>query len=93
MDEAVSMINILIKLRAYLTSPHFQAHSYLLLRNVCVCPGRRLFFVAAKNHHYFQYPQPTHCETENLLGLPLYRGAGDVLKALPKATYRDCKTR
>ncbi|WP_084324612.1 DNA cytosine methyltransferase [Marinospirillum insulare] len=22
---------------------------------------RRLFFVAAKNLHYFQYPQPTHC--------------------------------
>jgi hypothetical protein len=32
------MINILIKLRAYFTSPHFQAHSSLLLRNVCVCP-------------------------------------------------------
>jgi DNA (cytosine-5)-methyltransferase 1 len=50
---------------------------------------RRLFFVAAKNLHYFQYPQPTHCETENLLGLPLYNGAGAILHKLPKATFRD----
>jgi DNA (cytosine-5)-methyltransferase 1 len=50
---------------------------------------RRLFFIAAKNLHYFQYPQPTHCEAENLLGLPLYIGAGAILKALPKAKYRD----
>ncbi len=50
---------------------------------------RRLFFVAAKNLHYFQYPQPTHCETENLLGLPLYRGAGEILEKLPKASIRD----
>lgn len=49
---------------------------------------RRLFFVAAKNLHYFQYPDPTHCETENLLGLPLYRGAGEALLKLPKATVR-----
>jgi DNA (cytosine-5)-methyltransferase 1 len=49
---------------------------------------RRLFFVAAKNLHYFQYPQPTHCETENLLGLPLYRGAGEALLELPRATAR-----
>jgi DNA (cytosine-5)-methyltransferase 1 len=50
---------------------------------------RRLFFVAAKNLHYFQYPDPTHCETENLLGLPLYRGAGEALLKLPKATVRE----
>ncbi len=50
---------------------------------------RRLFFVAAKNLHYFQYPHPTHCQTYNLLGLPLYNGAGDALKLLPKATVRD----
>lgn len=49
---------------------------------------RRLFFVAAKNLHYFQYPQPTHCETENLLGLPLYCGAGEALAMLPSPTYR-----
>lgn len=50
---------------------------------------RRLFFVAAKNLHYFQYPQPTHCETENLLGLPLYKGAGEALLKLPKASIRQ----
>lgn len=50
---------------------------------------RRLFFVAAKNLHYFQYPQPTHCETENLLGLPFYKGAGDAILKLPKATVRE----
>lgn len=50
---------------------------------------RRLFFVAAKKLHYFQYPQPTHCETENLLGLPLYKGAGDAILKLPKAAIRE----
>jgi DNA (cytosine-5)-methyltransferase 1 len=50
---------------------------------------RRLFFMAAKNLHYFQYPLPTHCEYENLLGLPLYVGAGEVLEQLPKPIYRD----
>lgn len=45
---------------------------------------RRLFFVAAKNLHYFQYPQPTHCETENLFGLPVYIGAGKALSTLPQ---------
>lgn len=44
---------------------------------------RRLFFVAAKNLRYFQYPQPTHCEKENLLGLPLYNGAGAAFERLP----------
>lgn len=50
---------------------------------------RRLFFVAAKNLHYFQYPEPTHCETENLLGLPVYRGAGEALLNLPPPMYRS----
>jgi len=49
---------------------------------------RRLFFVAAKNIRYFQHPQPTHCETENLLGLPLYRGAGEAFSMLPDPTYK-----
>lgn len=49
---------------------------------------RRLFFVAAKNLHYFQYPQPTHCEKENLLNLPLYKGAGEEILKLPKASMR-----
>lgn len=50
---------------------------------------RRLFFVAAKKLRYFQFPQPTHCETENLLGLPLYNGAGDAICGLPPAIYGD----
>jgi len=45
---------------------------------------RRLFFVAAKNLHNFHYPEPTHCETNNLLGLPLYKGAGEEIMKLPK---------
>lgn len=49
---------------------------------------RRLFFVAAKNLHNFQYPKPTHCEKDNLLGLPLYKGAGESILKLPKAEYR-----
>ncbi len=49
---------------------------------------RRLFFVAAKNLHYFRYPEPTHCQTENLLGLPLYNGSGEALRKLPKAKLR-----
>ena len=44
---------------------------------------RRLFFVAAKNLQYFAFPQPTHCASENLLGLPCYQGAGQALLALP----------
>ncbi len=50
---------------------------------------RRLFFVAAKNLDCFCYPQPTHCELPNLLGLSLYNGAGEVLKRLPKAVLRE----
>ncbi|MGB1252812.1 MAG: DNA cytosine methyltransferase, partial [Candidatus Promineifilaceae bacterium] len=46
---------------------------------------RRLFFVAAKNLRHFQYPKPTHCATPNLLGLPLYNGAGEALYKLPQA--------
>ena len=49
---------------------------------------RRLFFVAAKNLHYFQYPQPTHCATDNLLNLPLYRGAGEAIMKLPQPSIR-----
>lgn len=43
---------------------------------------RRLFFVAAKNLHYFQFPVPTHSKGENLLGLPKYVGAGEAIKHL-----------
>lgn len=50
---------------------------------------RRLFFVAAKNLQHFQYPQPTHCEVENLLGLPVYCGAGEALTVLPPPEYKN----
>lgn len=49
---------------------------------------RRLFFVAAKNLQHFHYPQPTHFESENLLGLPVYNGAGEAISKLPKARIR-----
>lgn len=44
---------------------------------------RRVFFVAAKDLTGFNFPEPTHCEFPNLLGLPLYVGAGEALKKLP----------
>ncbi|GBU09649.1 methyltransferase [Gammaproteobacteria bacterium] len=46
---------------------------------------RRLFFVASKNIKAFKFPDPTHCEHENLLGLPLYKGAGEAFGFLPMA--------
>ena len=45
---------------------------------------RRLIFVASKNLNNYEFPEPTHCETINLLGLPLHRGAGEVILNLPK---------
>jgi DNA (cytosine-5)-methyltransferase 1 len=45
---------------------------------------RRLFFVAAKNLIYFQFPNPTHAEDGNLLGLPKYNGAGESFKDIGK---------
>lgn len=50
---------------------------------------RRLFFVAAKDLSFFQYPQPTHSQRKNLFNLPLYRGAGEALEILPKAALRE----
>lgn len=44
---------------------------------------RRLIFIASKSLHNYQFPEPTHCETLNLLGLPIYRGAGDAILKLP----------
>ena len=63
-------------------------HRELMAADYGTPQRRRLFFVAGKNLRYFQYPQPTHCETENLLGLPLYNGAGETLKKLPKPVVR-----
>jgi DNA (cytosine-5)-methyltransferase 1 len=44
---------------------------------------RRLFFVAAHDLRDFQFPAPTHCESENLLNLPIYNGAGKSFIDLP----------
>jgi DNA (cytosine-5)-methyltransferase 1 len=50
---------------------------------------RRLFFVAAKNLAYFQFPQPTHHEQiNNIFGLLPYQGAGKVLMELPPALIK-----
>ncbi|MEO6832891.1 MAG: DNA (cytosine-5-)-methyltransferase [Chitinophagaceae bacterium] len=44
---------------------------------------RRLIFIASKDLHNYQFPEPTHCESLNLLGLPVYNGAGDAILKLP----------
>jgi len=44
---------------------------------------RRLFFVAANDLPGFQFPAPTHCESYNLLNLPVYNGAGNSFIDLP----------
>jgi DNA (cytosine-5)-methyltransferase 1 len=44
---------------------------------------RRLFFVAANELQGFRFPAPSHCESENLLNLPVYNGAGDSFINLP----------
>lgn len=49
---------------------------------------RRLFFVAAQNLAGFHFPEPTHSEYANLLGLPRYVGAGEVLSTLPPANLK-----
>ena len=49
---------------------------------------RRLFFVAARNLSGFHFPEPTHSEHANVLGLPLYVGAGEALSQLPPAKIK-----
>ena len=49
---------------------------------------RRLFFVASKNLDDFNYPEPTHGEQDNILGLPRFVGAGEALSMLPKAKLK-----
>lgn len=44
---------------------------------------RRVFFIASKDISNYRFPEPTHSPSPNLLGLPLYRGAGEVLDRLP----------
>ncbi len=49
---------------------------------------RRLFFIAAKNLSYFQFPQPTHSEETSIFGLLPYVGAGNTLMKLPPALIK-----
>ena len=49
---------------------------------------KRLFFVAAKNLNYFCFPTPTHYESKNIWGLPLYNRAGASFRDLPPALIR-----
>jgi DNA (cytosine-5)-methyltransferase 1 len=49
---------------------------------------RRLFFIAANDLHYFQFPQLSHYEAENLLNLPVYNGAGNSFKDLATPIFR-----
>lgn len=49
---------------------------------------KRLLFIAAKNISYFGFPKPTHYESPNLLGLPIYNGAGASFRDLPPALIR-----
>lgn len=44
---------------------------------------RRVFFVASKDLSNYRFPEPTHSQIPNLLGLPVYKGAGEALKILP----------
>ena len=50
---------------------------------------RRLIFIASKKLNYYKFPEATHNETLNLLGLPLYKGAGEAILNLPKAKYTE----
>lgn len=49
---------------------------------------RRLFFIAAKNLSYFQFPQPTHSENNTIFGLLPYEGVGNTLMKLPPALIK-----
>lgn len=50
---------------------------------------RRLFFVESKQLDKFQYPEPTHSASPNLLGFPLYNGAGAAILKLAKPQLVD----
>ncbi len=49
---------------------------------------RRLFFIAAKNISYFQFPSPSHSESSDIFNLPLYEGAGKAIMDLPPAVVK-----
>lgn len=44
---------------------------------------RRVFFVASKDLSNYTFPEPTHSPSQNLFGLPLYKGAGKAICKLP----------
>lgn len=48
---------------------------------------RRLFFVAAKDLSCFTFPEPTHAEKNNIFGLPVYVGVGEILRHFNMATF------
>lgn len=50
---------------------------------------RRLFFVAARDLSGFRFPEPTHAEYEDLLGLSRYVGAGEAFAQLPPAKFKS----
>ena len=50
---------------------------------------RRVFFVASKDISQFSFPLPSHCSHPNLFGLPLYKGAGEILEGLPRPEIKN----
>ena len=51
---------------------------------------RRFIFLGSKRElPMAKLPSPTHCERENLLGLPLFRTVGEALAGLPSPEYEE----
>lgn len=50
---------------------------------------RRVFFIASKDLSGYRFPDPTHYEHPNILGLPLYVGAGEAIEKLPKPKVKN----
>lgn len=49
---------------------------------------RRLIFIASKDLQNYQFPEPTYCETINLMGLPVYKGAGEAILKLQNPSIK-----
>lgn len=49
---------------------------------------RRLIFIATKKKNHYVFPNPTHSELPNLLGLKTYIGAGEAISILPSPILR-----
>lgn len=43
---------------------------------------KRLFFIATKQQNHFKFPSTKYAEEENILGLPIYNGAGNSFSML-----------